>query len=120
MLANLALGVLRRKTGELQLACDGRFTEAHAQMCRLHLDAHDHLTTKIAELDQLVAAANAQVKRQALAGSLLRVCRLNFRRSAGTAAADRAHDQQRRSGPEDRPCRQQADGDPQQVRIPGS
>ena len=59
MLANLALGVLRRKTEELQLACDGRFTEAHAQMCRLHLDAHDHLTTKIAELDQLVAAAAA-------------------------------------------------------------
>jgi transposase len=28
-------------------------------MCRLHLDAHDHLTTKIAELDELVAAAAA-------------------------------------------------------------
>ena len=59
MLANLALGVLRRKTGELQLACDGRFTEAHAQMCRLHLDAHGHLTAKIAELGRLVAAAAA-------------------------------------------------------------
>ena len=56
MLANLALGVLRRKTGELQLACDGRFTEAHAQMCRLHLDAHGHLTAKIAELDAAAAA----------------------------------------------------------------
>jgi transposase len=59
VLANLALGVLRRKAEELQLACDGRFTGAHAQMCRLHLDAHDHLTAKIAELDQLVAAAAA-------------------------------------------------------------
>ena len=56
MLANLALGVLRRKTGELQLACDGRFTAAHAQMCRLHLDAHGHLTAKIAELDAAAAA----------------------------------------------------------------
>jgi transposase len=59
VLADLARGVLRRKTDELQMACDGRFTVSHAQMCRLHLDAHDHLTTKIAELDQLVAAAAA-------------------------------------------------------------
>ncbi len=58
-LADLAEGVLRRKTDELQMACDGRFTDSHGQMCRLHLDAYDHLTAKIAELDQLVAAAAA-------------------------------------------------------------
>ncbi len=58
-LADLAEGVLRRKTDELQMACDGRFTDSHGQMCRLHLDAHDHLTAKIAELDQLVAEAAA-------------------------------------------------------------
>jgi hypothetical protein len=29
------------------MACDGRFTAAHAQMCRLHLDAHAHLTAQI-------------------------------------------------------------------------
>jgi transposase len=58
-LAGLALGVLRRKTGELQMACDGRFTASHAQMCRLHLDACDHLTGKIAGLDALVAEAAA-------------------------------------------------------------
>jgi transposase len=58
-LADLALGRLRRKTEELQMACDGRFTAAHAQMCRLHLDAYDHLTAKIAELDTLVAEAAA-------------------------------------------------------------
>ena len=58
-LAGLALGRLRRKTEELQLACDGRFTAAHAQMCRLHLDAHDHLTAAIAELDALIAEAAA-------------------------------------------------------------
>ena len=58
-LADLALGRLRRKTEELQLACDGRLTAAHGQMCRLHLDAYDHLTAKIAELDGLVAEAAA-------------------------------------------------------------
>jgi transposase len=59
VLADLARGVLRRKTDELQMACDGRFTAAHAQMCRLHLDARDHLTAQIAGLDELVAQAAA-------------------------------------------------------------
>jgi len=63
VLADLARGVLRRKTDELQMACDGRFTASHAQMCRLHLDAHDHLTAKIAELDVLVADAAAPFQR---------------------------------------------------------
>ena len=62
-LAGLALGVLRRKTDELQMACDGRFTAGHGQMCRLHLDAYDHLTTQIAELDKLVAEAAAPFER---------------------------------------------------------
>src|SRR5438094_379591 len=55
----LAKGVLRRKTDALAMACDGRFTPGHAQMCRLHLDAHDHLTAQIAALDVLVAEAAA-------------------------------------------------------------
>jgi transposase len=58
-LAGLAKGVLRRKTDALAMACDGRFTPGHAQMCRLHLDAHDHLTAQIAALDVLVAEAAA-------------------------------------------------------------
>ena len=58
-LAELARGVLRRKLDDLAMACDGRFTAAHAQMCRLHLDAYDHLTTQIATLDQMVAEAAA-------------------------------------------------------------
>jgi transposase len=58
-LAGLAKGVLRRKIEDLQMACDGRFTASHAQMCRLHLDAYDHLSGKIAELDALVAEAAA-------------------------------------------------------------
>ena len=59
VLADLARGVLRRKIDDLQMAGDGRFTQSHAQMCRLHLDAYDHLTAKIGELDQLVAEAAA-------------------------------------------------------------
>ena len=58
-LAGLALGRLRRKTADLQMACDGRFTAAHAQMCRLHLAAYDHLTGQVAELDALVEQAAA-------------------------------------------------------------
>ena len=57
VLAQLARGVMRKKIPELQMACDGRFTDSHAQMCRLHLDAYDHLAAKIAELDLLVAKA---------------------------------------------------------------
>ena len=45
------------------MACDGRFTRSHAQMCRLHLDAYDHLTGQIAELDALVAEAAAPFGR---------------------------------------------------------
>jgi transposase len=63
VLADLARGLLRRKTDELQMACDGRFTAAHGQMCRLHLDAYDHLAAKIAELDALVDQAAAPFQR---------------------------------------------------------
>ncbi|MCW2881174.1 MAG: hypothetical protein JWQ95_5274 [Sphaerisporangium sp.] len=59
VLANLARGVLRAKLDDLVMACDGRFTDTHAQMCRLHLDAYDHATARIAELDTLVAQAAA-------------------------------------------------------------
>jgi transposase len=57
VLAELARGRLRAKLEELTMACDGRFTDTHAQMCRLHLEAYDHATGKIAELDGLVAQA---------------------------------------------------------------
>ena len=59
VLARLARGVMRKKIPELEMACDGRFTASHAQMCRLHLDAYDHLTSQITALDQLVAEAAA-------------------------------------------------------------
>jgi transposase len=59
VLARLARGVMRRKIAELEMACDGRFTDSHAQMCRLHLDAYDHLNVQVAAVDQLVAQAAA-------------------------------------------------------------
>ena len=63
VLARLARGVMRKKIPELEMACDGRFTGSHAQMCRLHLDAWDHLTAQIATLDELVAVAAAPFAR---------------------------------------------------------
>jgi transposase len=63
VLARLARGVMRKKIPELMMACDGRFTAAHSQMCRLHLDACDHLTAQIAVLDELVAEAAAPFER---------------------------------------------------------
>jgi len=57
VLASLARKRLRAKIDALQMACDGRFNDSHAQMCRLHLDSYDHLTARIAELDILVAEA---------------------------------------------------------------
>jgi transposase len=57
VLAQLARGMMRKKIPELEMACDGRFTAAHAQMCRLHLDAYDQLGARIAVLDRLVAEA---------------------------------------------------------------
>jgi transposase len=62
-LAALARGVMRKKIAELEMACDGRFTTTHGQMCRLHLDAYDHLGAQIAVLDQLVAEAAAPFGR---------------------------------------------------------
>jgi transposase len=58
-LAALAKGRLRAKLDALELACDGRFTASHAQMCQLHLIAYDRLTAEIATLDALVAEAAA-------------------------------------------------------------
>jgi transposase len=62
-LARLARGVMRKKIPVLEMACDGRFTDSHAQMCRLHLDAYDHPGAQIAGLDLLVAEAAAPFAR---------------------------------------------------------
>jgi transposase len=56
VLADLALGKMRAKIPDLQLALEGRFGEHHALMCRLHLDHIDHLETMTTRLDTQVEA----------------------------------------------------------------
>ena len=64
VLADLALGTLRRKTAELSMALTGRFGEHHAVMCRMHLDQIDHLSGMIArleaEIERVVAPFSAE------------------------------------------------------------
>src|SRR6266568_6257238 len=91
-LADLARGVLRRKAEDLQMACDGRFTAGHAQMCRLHLDARDHLTATIAGLDALVAEAAAPFA--AVIARLMTIPRIG-RRTAEVIVAETGGDMTR-------------------------
>jgi transposase len=51
VLADLAIGRMRRKIPELSMALEGRFEEHHAMLCRLHLDHLDHLDGMLAKLD---------------------------------------------------------------------
>lgn len=51
-LAVMAKGILRRKIPELVGALQGRFSDHHATMLRLHLDHIDHLDATISRLDQ--------------------------------------------------------------------
>ncbi|WP_214111420.1 IS110 family transposase [Acrocarpospora catenulata] len=92
LLADLARGVLRRKHEDLMMACDGRFTPAHAAMCRLHLDAHDHATGKIAELDVLVAQAAAPF--EAVISRLMTIAGIG-RRTAEVIVAETGGDMSR-------------------------
>jgi len=54
-LAGLAKGRLRDKIPELTRALDGRFTDHHAHLTRLHLDRITHLAAQITAWDQLIA-----------------------------------------------------------------
>ena len=51
VLAQLAKGKMRAKIADLSMALEGRFSDHHAMMCRLHLDHIDHLEAAIARLD---------------------------------------------------------------------
>ena len=55
VLADLALGKMRSKIPDLELALEGRFGDHHALMCRLHLDHIGHL-------DEMIAALDAQIE----------------------------------------------------------
>src|SRR6266516_2096652 len=51
VLADLAKGKMRAKIPDLAMALEGRFSDHHALMCRLHLDHIDHLEAMLARLD---------------------------------------------------------------------
>ena len=66
VLAELALGRMRKKIPDLAMALQGRFTEQHALLARMHLEHLDHLTGMIQRLDtqveQMVAPFAQQVR----------------------------------------------------------
>src|SRR6266545_2910672 len=66
VLAELALGRMRKKIPDLAMALSGRFTEQHALLARMHLEHVDHLTGMIQRLDtqieQLVAPRSEEVR----------------------------------------------------------
>jgi transposase len=55
VLAELARGRMRAKTGDLSGALEGRFGDHHALMCQLHLD-------HIAQLNEMISRLDAQVE----------------------------------------------------------
>jgi transposase len=56
VMADLARGVLRNKAADLSMALQGRFTDHHALMCRLHLRHVDELSALIAEVQTQIEA----------------------------------------------------------------
>jgi|SRR5580658_7270237 transposase len=61
-LAELAKGRARARLALLAEACDGRFTEHHARLCRMLLDQADDLTRRIAAVTALLDAAIAALE----------------------------------------------------------
>ena len=64
VLAQLAKGTMRSKIADLSMALEGRFSDHHALMCRLHLDHIGHLDAMIAALDAQVDAMMAPFRAQ--------------------------------------------------------
>ena len=65
VMADLAIGRARAKMADLSMALEGRFTDHHAMMCRLHLDAVALHDAGIADLDVRIAATAAPWQREA-------------------------------------------------------
>ena len=55
VMADMAIGRMRPKIGDLRLALEGRFNEHHALMLGMHLSHVDHLTAAIERMDAEVA-----------------------------------------------------------------
>lgn len=64
VMADLAIGRARAKMADLATALEGRFTDHHAVMCRLHLDAIALHDAGIADLDARIAAGAAPWRRE--------------------------------------------------------
>jgi transposase len=64
VMADLAIGRARAKMADLAMALEGRFTDHHAMMRRLHLDAIALHDAGIADLDARIAARAAPWRRE--------------------------------------------------------
>ena len=66
VMADLAKGRARtaEKLADLSMALEGRFTEHHALMCRLHLDRITALDAAVADLEARIAATAADWQRE--------------------------------------------------------
>lgn len=71
VLAGLAKGRARARLSVLAEACDGRFSDHHARLCRMLLDQADDLTRRVetvtALLDEAIAAVEAPLGETATA-----------------------------------------------------
>ena len=65
VLADLALGRMRSKIGDLEMALEGRFGDHHALMCRLHLDHIGHLDAMIASAGRADRRDDGALSRRA-------------------------------------------------------
>jgi transposase len=65
VMADLAVGRARAKMADLAMALEGRFTDHHATLCRLHLDAITLHDAGIADLEARIAARAAPWQREA-------------------------------------------------------
>lgn len=57
VMADLAIGRARPKIPDLSMALEGRFTDHHAMLCRLHLDSLRRYNAAVKDLDDRIAAA---------------------------------------------------------------
>ena len=64
-LAQLAMGVLRRKIPQLEAALEGTFTDHHALLMNLNLDMIDHTNAQIAQLDERIGELMKPLQKEA-------------------------------------------------------
>jgi transposase len=65
VLSQMAMGALRRKIPQLEVALEGSFTEHHAFMIRLGLESIDQCNRQISELDSQIASLMGPLQNKA-------------------------------------------------------